>query len=158
MRRQKLSCRRDATFVIPRVWESFLKDTLYSKGNHYDHSPSYVDCPNKTLKREWNLLSVGDAPHERDAALTVGRHHLDTVFAKSIKFLFKPQPTDLLDQIFLINRQIRTILEENRCLDLVYEKEYQGGPCFRELERTSELWHAAWTPAELGNKLMVWRV
>lgn len=77
-----------------------------------------------------NILSVGDAPHEREALLRVtnARAQVDPdCRAKSIKFAVRPNLEQLLQELDTLLVNLKEVVHHNGRLDLQFDGENDGG-------------------------------
>lgn len=68
-------------------------------------------------KREWNILSIGDSAHEREALIDT-RNALGIPLMKSLKFMEKPSPKDLIHEHDYLLDVVERICTYPSCLDL----------------------------------------
>tara|TARA_A100001015_G_C15038306_1_gene737789 strand:- start:55 stop:372 length:318 start_codon:yes stop_codon:yes gene_type:complete len=82
----------------------------------------------RSKPRKWkNVISVGDAPHEREALFRItDRNHHPHCRVKSVKFMVKPFPADLLHQLNLLTCSMKNIVNLDSNLDSHYVKELQS--------------------------------
>lgn len=79
-----------------------------------------------------NLLVLGDAEHEMDAAELMGRS-LTSAMIKTIRFSLTPTPMDLSNQLELVARNMQDILDRASNLKVYLEKPNCEHPARRSL-------------------------
>lgn len=128
----ELSCRA----WLPRAYKEVMKCELVSARSKYE--PEGVSSPAGwkarafrdvvsefyTDFRSWkNIISIGDAPHEREAIfrITADNAH-PKCRTKSIKLMVKPGPHELLHQLNILNLHLEKIVTLDNGLDLEFDK------------------------------------
>ncbi|KAF4669313.1 hypothetical protein FOL47_002617 [Perkinsus chesapeaki] len=95
--------------------------------------PQFLEQPSSTavnfwnssaMHRSWrNVISIGDSPHEREALMRVTLGNIPTrrtanSWMKSVKFLLKPDLTQLGNEIQLLTESLEHIVKHDGALDL----------------------------------------
>lgn len=119
--------------MLPNT-EAYIKSNIPVISARELHSPKFPNQPNKwkiqvynkliqpviTNGQLKNIISIGDGPSEFYALINLAFNNKKSIYYKTVRFLGTPNTTQLMEQISMVNKNVKNIIYKKTHIDLVF--------------------------------------